>query len=181
MDKYQNKHRISSTRLQGYDYGAHGIYFVTICTKNRIHYFGKIIGQKIDNISLVVTRNCASLPCLQPTPIGIIAREYWNEIPQHYPFVKLDEFILMPDHLHGILFFNKPEKKDWTPNQFGVQSQNLPAVIHAYKSSVQRYANQNNIVFAWQSRYDDRIIREERGIDNVRRYIKDNPMNWNNE
>lgn len=118
---------------------------------------------------------------LQPIQIDIIAPKYWNEISQHYPFVKLDAFILMPDHLYGILFFNKPEKKDWNSNQFDVQSQNLPAVIRGYKSSVQRYANQNNVVFAWQSRYNDRLIRDESGIDNDRRYIKGNPMNWKNE
>jgi hypothetical protein len=55
----------------------------------------------------------------------------------------------MPNHIHGILFFNRPDIKDWTPNQFGVQSQNLGSVIRAFKSTTKRYANQNNIKFEW--------------------------------
>ncbi len=108
-NKFNNTYRIPTNRLPGYDYGADGWYFVTICTKNRVHYFGEI----------VETRNCASL---QPTETGIITNEYWLQIPQHYPFVQLDAFVVMPDHIHGILVFNKPEKTDWNPNQFGVQS-----------------------------------------------------------
>ena len=102
--KFQNKYRIESARLQGYDYGSHGHYFVTICTKNRINYFGEI--------SVF-------------TEIGKIANNFWKEIPAHYPFVEIDHFIVMPNHIHGVLFFNRPDKKDWNPNQFGVQSVDL--------------------------------------------------------
>ena len=86
MNKFRNKYRIPSARLIGYDYGSHGFYFVTICTKDKICFFGQ-----------------ASL-------IGNIANEYWQQIPLHFPFIELDEFIIMPNHLHGILFFNKPDK-----------------------------------------------------------------------
>jgi REP element-mobilizing transposase RayT len=192
MEKFQNKYRIPSTRLQGYDYGSHGLYFVTICTKNRECYFGNIVethhcasndntistvetGNCPSDINPIETHNCASL---RPTTIGQIAIDYWNEIPKHYPFVELDEFVVMPNHIHGILFFNRPDKMDWTPNQFGVQSQNLGAVIRAFKSTTKRYANQNNIEFEWQSRYHDRIIRNEKELNAIRQYIIDNPLNW---
>jgi REP element-mobilizing transposase RayT len=192
MEKFQNKYRIPSTRLQGYDYGSHGLYFVTICTKNRECYFGNIVethhcasndntistvetGNCPSDINPVETHNCASL---RPTTIGQIAIDYWNEIPKHYPFVELDEFVVMPNHIHGILFFNRPDKKDWTPNQFGVQSQNLGSLIRAFKSTTKRYANQNNIEFEWQSRYHDRIIRNEKELNAIRQYIIDNPLNW---
>jgi REP element-mobilizing transposase RayT len=199
-EKFQNKYRIPSARLQGYDYGSNGFYFVTICTKNRNHYFGDIVvvetgncpSQKDENPSkqtgncpserypanTIETHNCASL---RPTIIGQTAIDFWAEIPKHYPFVELDEFVVMPNHLHGILFFNKPDKTDWQPNQFGVQSQNLGAVIRAFKSSVKRDANENDIEFEWQSRYHDRIIRNERALNAIRKYIIDNPLNWNND
>jgi putative transposase len=90
-DKYKNKYRISSARLQTWDYGYNGLYFVTICTKNREHYFCKIVdGQIIFS------------------EIGEIARKYWHEIPEHFPFVNLDEFVVMPNHIHGIIIIDKP-------------------------------------------------------------------------
>ena len=170
MEKYQNKYRIPSARLKGYDYGSNGFYFVTICIKNRISYFG--------DINVVETGNC---PSLRPTIIGQTTIDYWTEIPKHYPFVELDEFVAMPNHFHGILLFNRPEKNDWQPNKFGVQSQNLGAVIRAFKSSVKRYANQNDIEFEWQSRYHDRIIRNENELNAIRQYIIDNPLKWKND
>ena len=198
MEKFKNKYRIPSNRLQGYDYGSHGYYFITICTKNRVEYFGQIVatgncpmrmgngcplrvgdGDSMDvgngDSMHVETRNCASL---RASEIGKIAIKYWNEIPKHYPFVELDEFVIMPNHIHGILFFNCPDKTDWNPNQFGVQSKNLGAVIRAFKSSVKRYTNQNKIPFEWQPRYHDRIVRDDRELMAIRRYIKNNPSNW---
>ena len=83
--------------------------------------------------------------------------------------------------MHGILFFDRPEKTHWQPNQFGGQSQNLGAVIRAFKSTTKRYANQNNIEFDWQSRYHDRIIRNEKELNAIRQYIIDNPTNWKND
>lgn len=185
IEKFQKKYRIPSNRLQGYDYGSHGLYFVTICTQNRECYFGEI----------AETHNCASdnetgttnpaetgnCPSLHPTVIGQTANEYWNEIPKHYPFVELDEFVVMPNHIHGILFFNRPDKIDWKPNQFGGQSQNLGAVIRAFKSTTKRFANQNNILFEWQSRYHDRIIRNEKELNAIRKYIINNPSKWAND
>ncbi len=163
--RFKNKYRIPTNRLPGYDYGADGWYFVTICTKNRMHYFGEI----------VETCNCASL---RPTATGMIANEYWLQIPQHYPFVQLDAFVIMPDHIHGILFFNNHDKTDWKPNKFGAQSRNLGAVIRGFKSSLKRNTNQNNIDFAWQPRFHDRIIRSQEELDAVRNYIAQNPVKW---
>ncbi|MBU6158965.1 MAG: transposase [Bacteroidetes bacterium] len=163
--KFRQKYKIATSRLTGYDYGSNGFYYVTICTNKMIHFFGKI----------VETHNCASL---QKTQIGQISEDYWQRIPMHYPFVEVDEFIIMPNHIHGILFFNLPEKKDWIFNQFGKQSQNLGSVIRAFKSSVKRYANQNHIEFSWQPRFYDRIIRNNTELNTVRQYIIDNPTRW---
>lgn len=164
-EKYQNKYRIPSARLQGYDYGLSGAYFVTICTKNRIHYFGEIVETDYH-------------PSLRATTIGKIAHEYWSEIPNHFPFVMLDEFVIMPDHVHGILIFNKPDKHDWQPNVFGSQSRNLGSVIRGFKASVKRYANENGIQFEWLARYYDRVVRDEDELNRIRNYIKNNPAKW---
>lgn len=176
MEKYKNKYRIPSTRLKGYDYGSHGLYFITICTKNKINYFGEIV--ESDSYPILNRNESDSYPTLRQTTIGKIAHEFWQQIPQHFPFVELDEFVIMPNHVHGILFFNKPNKDDWTPNQFGPQSQNLASVVRAYKSSVKRHANQNNINFEWQSSYYDRIIRDYNEFTNVQQYIINNPDKW---
>jgi len=90
----------------------------------------------------------------------------------------LDAFVIMPNHVHGILIFEKPNKTDWTPNKFGTQSQNLGSVLRGFKASLKRYANQNNIEFGWQSRFHDHIIRNEIELKNIRAYTRNNPMNW---
>ena len=171
-EKFKGKYRIQEARWKGFDYGSNAMYFVTICTKNRINYFGKI--------SLVETDNCPSLHCpsLQITEIGKTANNFWMEIPKHYHFVLLDEFVLMPNHLHGILIFRKDDYNEWNLNKFGTQSQNLAAVIRAFKSSVKRFANQNAINFEWQSRYYDRVIRNYNELKRIRIYIQNNLLNW---
>lgn len=85
-EKFRNKYRTDTIRLKNYDYSSNGYYFITICTKNRVHYFGKIIDQK-----------------MELSEIGKIAHKCWLEIPNHFPFVVLDESIIMPDHIHGIV------------------------------------------------------------------------------
>jgi putative transposase len=167
-DKYQNKYRISSARLSNWDYGSHGLYYITICTKDRFHYFGEITSYR-------ETQNIASL---QATPIGDIAYQNWLDIPNHFSFIKLDEFVIMPNHLHGILFINKPDKEFWEANKFGVQSQNLASVVRGYKASIKTYATINQIEFNWQPRYYDHVIQSEKEYLNIREYIFNNPEQW---
>lgn len=165
-DKYQNKYRIPSTRLKGWDYGSHALYFVTICTKDRIPYFGEI-GNDLQGAT-----------SLQKTPIAEIAYANWLNIPQYHPYVELDEFIIMPDHIHGILFINKPDKITWEVNKTGSQSKNLASIIRGYKSSVKQYAMLHDIDFTWQPRYYDRVIRDQKEYLNIQEYIYDNPDKW---
>lgn len=91
-DLYQNKYRIPSTRLKNWDYGANAAYFITICTKNRAHYFGEVTDGE-----------------MKLSEIGKIANKFWAEIPEHFPFIELGAFIIMPNHTHGILILNKKE------------------------------------------------------------------------
>ena len=93
-DKFQNRYRIPSARLQNWDYGSNAIYFITICTAHREYYFGDI----------VPTNN---QPQMQLSEIGKIAKQYWIEIPNHFPFVILGEWEVMPNHIHGIIIIDK--------------------------------------------------------------------------
>ena len=88
-NKYRNKYRIPSTRLQKWDYGWNAIYFVTICTWHREHYFGEI--------------NNGAM-CL--SPIGTIANVLWHELKNHFNNIELDAFVVMPNHIHGIIAIN---------------------------------------------------------------------------
>ncbi|MFI5162200.1 MAG: transposase [Sphingobacteriales bacterium] len=169
-DKYQNKYRISSSRLAAWDYGSHGLYFITICTKNRIRYFGEIEND--------IQNNEGNTASLQVTDIGKIAYDNWLRIPTYHPYVEVDEFVIMPDHMHGILFINKPDKMTWEINKFGAQRNNLASIVRGYKSSVKQYANINNLEFYWQPGYYDRVIRSEKEHRNVIQHIFNNPDNW---
>jgi len=137
--KYRNKYRISSPRLTNWDYGSHGLYFATICTKDRIQYFGEI----------EMRDETQSIAFLKPTEIGEVALDNWLQIPQYHPYVEIDEFVIMPDHIHAILFINKPDKINWELSKFGPQRNNLASIIRGYKASVKKYATLNDIEFFW--------------------------------
>jgi REP element-mobilizing transposase RayT len=116
---------------------------------------------------------------------GKIAQDCWQEIPNHFPFVELGEFIIMPNHIHGIVIIDKPvEAQNFAPlqhekqNKFGPQSQNLASIIHGYKSAVKKYATMNAIDFSWQPRFYDHIIRDDESFRNISAYIANNPLNW---
>ena len=94
-DKFQNKYRITSSRLKNWDYRTSAAYFITICTANRTHFFGEIVNQKM------VLSNT-----------GVIADILWHHIPNHAPNVSLGEFVVMPNHIHGILILNQPDDGD---------------------------------------------------------------------
>ena len=146
-------HHRRSIRLQGYDYTNAGIYFVTICSYQRQHLFGTI-----DNGEMKI--NLA----------GQIVFMLWQKIPHHFPNVQLDEFVLMPDHLHGIVVI--AESKD----KFS-----LANIIQNFKSVSSRKINRINKnygVSIWQRNYYERIVRNEEELNNQREYIKNNPANW---
>ncbi len=188
-DKFQNKYRIPSARLQNWDYGSNAPYFVTICTKNRVHYFGEI----------VYTAKLA-VYTMQLSEIGTIAQQFWMEIPKHFPFVHLHEFVVMPNHVHGILVFNKPDDTSaptvetpklgvsttapqnrtagastkWKPGTLGV-------VINQYKRICTIHARKINANFDWQSRFHDHIIRNDESYQKIKNYIQTNPAKWNDD
>ncbi len=181
-DQYRNKYRISPARLANWDYGSDGMYFITICTKERMRCFGEI--EPVDVFqaqNLSETRNhseTGSIASLRMTEIGKIAHDNFEKIPLFHPYVQVDEFVIMPDHVHGILLINKPDKINWEINKFGSQSKNLASITRGYKSSVTTFAAINNIEFLWQPRYYDRVIRSEKEYLSIKGYIKENPDQW---
>ena len=179
MEKYKNRYRIKSTRLQNWDYGSNARYFVTICCQNRVCFFGNV-----------------SNGVMQLSEIGKMAEKCWLEIPHHFPFVILHNHVIMPNHVHGIIeiaklndgrdvvetqyFASLPTNANKTnpKNQFGPQSKNLASIIRGFKIGVTKNARQINPDFQWQSRYHDHIIRNEKSFQNISDYIKNNPANW---
>lgn len=130
----------------------------TICTKDKRLYFGHIKNEAMDL-----------------SEIGAVADVFWKEIPSHHKDVELDDFIVMPNHVHGIIGICGPEpefkllsreKKPLISPRKG----SLGVVLRSYKAAVSRWCTQNGVAFAWQPRYYDRIIRSPKSMAAVRKY-----------
>lgn len=161
-------------RKRNWDYSWHGTYFITICTKDRINYFGKI---NKNNMKL--------------NDIGKIAENCWDEIAQHFDDVEPDTFVVMPNHIHFIIHLlpnTEILKDDSTGKEYILSLQNqttiekmnqrLPIVIRTYKSAVSRLSRKIESNFACQTSYFDRIIKDEKELQNTRTYIFNNPVHW---
>jgi putative transposase len=201
MDRFLGKYRISSTRLQTWDYSWDGYYFITICTQDREKYFGKISDGK-----------------MMLNDWGEIAKKYWMEIPAHFENTKIDEFVVMPNHIHGIIVLGKDDvdvrenvgnvgnvgnvetrhclvstktnthsnkitktETDIGKNRFQNQgSKTVSSIIGSYKSICTKTINrmQKSFVFSWQKGFYDHIIRDKESLGNIRNYIINNPAKW---
>ena len=160
-------------RLKDHDYSGPGYYFVTINVKHARCCLGRVAGGKI-----ILNQ------------FGKIVANQWKSLPQHYPYCRIDEFIVMPDHFHGILEIgdvraavpSRPTKA-WVPSE-GAWGQaplhNLSSIIRAFKLfSAQRInALGPKIPFQWHRSYYDHIIRNEKSLANIRQYIRNNPRPW---
>jgi len=184
-EKFQNKYRIASARLKGWDYGCNAIYFITICTQNREHYFGDIVETSDSGVSMNLSE------------IGELAHKFWMEISNHFPFVQLHEFVVMPNHVHGIIEINKSGRdainrvcteennhaitggitKDKNP----MLQNNLSRIIRWYKGRCTYESRKTNPKFAWQTRFHDHIIRDFDSYHRIEQYIQNNPANWNQD
>ncbi|MFH0815134.1 MAG: transposase [Candidatus Falkowbacteria bacterium] len=162
---FQNQFRIPSTRLQYWNYAQDGWYFVTICTHKRECFLGEINNYEP-----------------QLSPVGQIAEKCWLEIPQHFPNVELETFVIMPNHIHGIITINCTEQQT-NKNNIGQNlplPQSLSAVIGSFKSAVSKIINRTHpkIPFQWQTRFYDRIIRNRESMYKISQYILNNPIKW---
>src|SRR3954468_10428208 len=127
MTLFENKYRVESARHPIWSYRGRAYYFITICTQNRSCLLGEI-------------RNGIVELSLQ----GSIAHQLWIQIPKHYDGVQLDEFIVMPNHLHGILVFNQ------------TVASGLGSVVGSFKAAVTKECSRGGLPMAWQSRYHDK-------------------------
>ena len=195
-EKYKNKYRIESARAAWWNYGWVGAYFITICTRNKIHFFGEV-----KNHRMILS------------PLGVLANVFWHEIPNHASNVDLGTFVVMPNHFHGILIICPPDSAPPAPppvqtrhalsppnefqietrhalslrptpnpaaNRFRNQGKNtVSSLVGSYKSAVTRHANRLGLEFAWQPRFHDHIIRNDTEYQRINDYIENNPLNWN--
>jgi REP element-mobilizing transposase RayT len=165
MALYKSTFRIESTRLEGYDYSQPGEYFVTICARNHECKLGEVI-QEIMNLS----------------NIGAIAKKCWEEIPEHFHNVELDEYVVMSNHIHGILILIDQANRDVQLNvstKISTKKGTLSVIIRTYKAAVTRECRRLGLNgFGWQPRFYEHIIRKEEDLENIRDYIINNPIKW---
>jgi putative transposase len=205
MKKFNNQYRISSARLPHWDYSADGAYFITICTHNRTHFFGK----------------CQEGQMILST-IGAIVQGFWYEIPKHFPFVELGAFVVMPNHIHGILVLlpvetlhcnvstsdnvptsdvetlqcnvptttndtetdtKKGDGKSEFYQKISPKSGSVSTIIRSYKSVCTKHIHQAfpDLNFEWQTRFWDNIVQSETSFNNITQYIINNPQNWDKD
>ena len=156
-------------RLKEYDYSQPGAYFVTICTKDRLNLFGEIVNEQ-----------------MHLSAAGQIARRCWDELPDHFGSIELDQFVVMPNHIHGIIIIldgpvgathaspQREERKERKRNTLG-------DMVGSFKSAVTKRINEINGTPGapfWQRGYYDHIIRDDRSLTRIREYILNNPLRW---
>ncbi len=167
--------RRKPNRLRDFDYSQSGWYFVTICVQNRECLFGRI-----ENGKMILNQ------------FGEIVEKCWYEIPQHFPDVTLDEFVVMPNHVHGMVVIRNDVMKNrhvvgnaymrslQSPSSPDRTKMALSKIIHGFKSAVTREINkiQNQFCFQWQKSFHDHIIRNEKSYWAIKEYIRNNPAHW---
>jgi putative transposase len=150
MEKFKGLYRIPSARWQAWDYRWDAAYFITACTKNRQHYFGEIRRQK-----MILSR------------VGVIAEIFWYETLKHARNIALGEFVVMPNHIHGILILQgnmDPLTGVGSPGQLRFQNpgkNSISTIVGSYKSAVSKHAHRLGYDFEWQPRFHDHVSRNE--------------------
>lgn len=189
MTGVSSRHHRRSIRLPEYDYTSPGVYFATICVRERLC----LLGDVIEGV-------------MRLSAWGEIVHACWCAIPDHFPHVSLDAFVIMPNHVHGILVFHAeaivqqagtrtdvgaqhaaplpPHARDSTGRRPGVAAGSLGAVVRSFKAAAARQ------VYAapdppdkpfWQRNYYEHIVRDEPDLDRIRTYIDANPARWAND
>jgi REP element-mobilizing transposase RayT len=164
-------HHRRSIRLRGYDYSKEGVYFLTLCTKDRACLFGDIADGK-----------------MRLNKAGEIVKKCWNDIPSHFQHVSLDEFIIMPNHIHGIVFVGansySPPHMDQNTGKEGFSpkrgtAKTIGSVVRGFKIGVTKWMRFNTSIHdAWQRNYWEHIVRNEEELNSIREYIQYNPAQW---
>ena len=129
---------------------------------------------------------------MQLSKVGIIAKDSWQSIPAHFQICEIDEFIVMPNHIHGIVIIKNIGKNVGNGNEdirslhskrwSGAGSGSLSSVLRGFKIGVTKWCRKNGIDnFAWQKSFYDHIIRNEKSLNEIREYIKKNPHKWESD
>jgi putative transposase len=166
-----NKER-KIARFKEFDYSAPAWYYITICACDKKRIFGNVT-----NENMILNKT------------GLIAKECWNNIPKHFSFTELDEYVIMPNHIHGILIINCEDivchgTNNKPPTIHRNFSQPVPkslsTVIGSFKAATTRAVHNliDNKVTIWQSRFYEHILRSEKDLFNTRQYILNNPLKW---
>ena len=154
-------HHRQSMRLKGYDYSLPGAYFVSIVTENRECLFGDITDNR-----------------MKLNGAGEIVEQVWLDLPKHYPMLELDLYVVMPNHIHGILCIIEKENLS---NEGKEKNPSLGNIIRSFKSisaiNINKILNRQG-QSVWQRNYHDHIIRDEQDLNGRRQYIIDNPARW---
>jgi REP element-mobilizing transposase RayT len=155
-----DRHHRRSIRLRGYDYAQAGAYFITLCAQDRERLFGRVAG------GAVVL-----------TDIGRIVAEEWERTPALRPNVELDAYVLMPDHMHGILVITQRDDGAAAPQAVPAlrsPARTVGAIVRGFKGAVVRRVGRP----IWQRDFYEHIIRSEAALERIRRYIETNPARW---
>ncbi|CAN5123371.1 transposase [soil metagenome] len=161
--KYKDIFRVPSNRLRVWDYSSNGYYFITICVKDRKCVLGEIKDKK-----------------MFLSDIGNIIKEEWFQTSKIRSNVSLDEFVIMPNHIHGILIINsnvETSRRDVSTNK-KLQPNSLGSIVGQFKSIATKRIRNIYPEFSWQPRYYDHIIRNEISLQSIREYIRWNPFKW---
>ncbi len=169
-------HRRQSMRLNKHDYSKAGAYFITICTKNKHPFLGSI-----------------ESGILKQTPAAVSIQCIWKQIPGQFPFVELGEFIVMPNHIHGIIIIHEHvvgarliaplRKPNQIPGGFAgnnnpMFNQNLSRIIRWFKGRCSYEIRKSDSSFEWQRNYYDHIIRDTESFERICKYIRNNPKKY---
>jgi putative transposase len=166
----KQKRRLSSLRLKDFDYSEEGIYFITICTKDRKNFFGKIQNGK-----------------MMLNDVGEIAKKCWKEIPKYFPDTVLGTFVIMPNHVHGLIYIKENNNssvrnenfRSLPPGWHGAKSRSLSSIIRGFKIGVTKWCRQNNHdYFSWHKSFYDHIVRNDEELEKIHEYIIFNPQKW---
>jgi REP element-mobilizing transposase RayT len=157
MDRFNPEiHHRRSIRLKGYDYSQQGSYFITVCTHHR---------------ELL----------LESSPVQDMLRSFWGKLSNKFPMVQSDEFVIMPNHIHGIIMITVGATPRGCPNLGGIVDWYKTMTTNAYIKGVKKnqWAGFNGRL--WQRNYYEHVIRDEEDLNRIRQYIIDNPIKWDED
>ena len=171
-------HHRRSIRLAGYDYTRAGAYYITIVTWQREEIFGEVVNGE-----------------MQLSSMGRIAEENWRLIPKHFSHAELEAFVVMPNHIHGIIILDDDIRTGTTPAPIRTGTINraptpteqfqkpvagsIPTIMRTYKASVsRRIQKEHHETNIWQRNYYEHIIRDQADYERIGGYILSNPVNW---